>query len=220
MSLLETVTLDHVPSSHNVHVAFFKDASNAGFLQSQLLARNADFEYAFIDASAIASRLHVLAAVFKALSMLVDGKLRSPNVHAETVNALSASNNVSQPRPHRLVTCPGVFTDTTTPQIAEAYRRYGISADTKDVIVVKVLFPTNERPQPPTAEDVWKHLSANVQGTAVPFTDEKIATSTDWAKIKKYYKLNVPSLTAIKDDQVKLRESEMLILGAMALRGV
>lgn len=97
MSLLETITLDHVPSSHSVHVAFFKNVSNAGFLQSQLLARNADFEYAFIDASAIASRLHILAAVFKALSMLVDGKLRSPNVHAETVNALSASNNVSQP---------------------------------------------------------------------------------------------------------------------------
>lgn len=54
----------------------------------------------------------------------------------------------------------------------------------------------------------------------MPFTDEEIATSTDWAKIKKYYKLNVPSLTAIKDEQVKLRESEMLILGAMALRGV
>lgn len=100
MSVLETVILDHVPSSHSVHVAFFKGVSNAGFLQSQLLARNADFEYAFIDASAIASRLHVLAAVFKATSKLVDGKLRSPNVHAETVNALSASNNVSRPRPH------------------------------------------------------------------------------------------------------------------------
>lgn len=95
MSLLETVTIEHVPSSHSVHIALFKDVSNAGFLQSQLLARNADFEYAFIDASSIVSRLHLLAAVYKALSVLVDGKLRSPNVHAETVNALSASNNVS-----------------------------------------------------------------------------------------------------------------------------
>lgn len=95
MSLLETVPLEHVPSSHSAHVALFKNVANAGFLQSQLLARNADFEYAFIDASAIVSRVHVLAAVFKAVSVLVDGKLRSPNVHAETVNALSASNNVS-----------------------------------------------------------------------------------------------------------------------------
>lgn len=94
MSLLETIPLEHVPSSHSVHVALFKDVTNAGFLQSQLLARNPDFEYAFIDASAILSRLHLLAAVYKALSLLVDGKLKAPNVHAETVIALSASNNV------------------------------------------------------------------------------------------------------------------------------
>lgn len=95
--MLETVTLEHVPESHTVHIALFKDVANAGFLQSQLLARNADFEYAFIDATAIVSRLHVLAAVYKAVSVLLDGKLRSPNVHAETVLALSASNSVSAP---------------------------------------------------------------------------------------------------------------------------
>lgn len=103
MSLLETISLEHVPATHSVHVAFFRDVSNAGFLQSQLLARNPDFEYAFIDATTIVSRLHVLAAVYKALSVLVDGKLKSPNVHAETVIALSASNNVrhSEPFPPR-----------------------------------------------------------------------------------------------------------------------
>lgn len=83
-----------------------------------------------------------------------------------------------------------------------------------------MLFPTAEQPQPPTADEIWKHLSENVQGTAVAFTADEIATSTDWAKIKKYYKLNVPCLTAIKDEQARLKESEMLILGAMALRGV
>lgn len=99
MSLLETIPLEHVPATHSVHVALFRDVSNAAFLQSQLLARNADFEYAFIDATTIVSRLHVLAAVYKALSVLVDGKLKSPNVHAETVIALSASNNVSRSTP-------------------------------------------------------------------------------------------------------------------------
>lgn len=95
MSLLETVALEHVPTTHSVHVAFFKGVANAGYLQSQLLARNADFEYAFIDATTVVSRLQVLAAAYKALSVLLDGKLKSPNVHAETVLALSASNNVS-----------------------------------------------------------------------------------------------------------------------------
>lgn len=198
MSMLETVNLEHVPPSHSVHVAFFKGVSNAGFLQSQLLARNADFEYAFIDATTVVSRLQVLAATYKALSVLLDGKLKSPNVHAETVLALSASNNIS-----------------------EAYRRYGISPEVKDIIIVKILFPNDDRPQPPTADDVWKHLSDNVQGTAVPFSDDEIAKTTDWAKVSKYYKLNgAPALKGIKDEGEKRRETEMLILSSMALRGV
>ncbi|PSR80789.1 protein CGI121 [Coniella lustricola] len=198
MSLLETITLEHVPAQYRVHAALFRDVANAGFLQAQLLARNPEFEYAFIDATSIVSRLHVLAAVYKALSVLVDGKLRTPNVHAETVIALSASNNIS-----------------------EAYRRYGIAPEVKNIIVVKVLWPTEARPQQPTAEDVWNHLVENVQGTAVPFTDEQLAQSTDWTKINKYYKLNgAPALNAIKDETKKRQEAEALIVGAMALRGV
>lgn len=73
----------------------------------------------------------------------------------------------------------------------------------------------------PTADDVKAHLSQHVQGTAVPFTDEEIARTTDWSKIKKYYKLNgAPALSSIKDEHARLRESEMLVLSAMALRGV
>lgn len=106
-------------------------------------------------------------------------------------------------------------------QISEAYRRYGISPEVKDIIIVKVLFPTEERPQPLTADDVWKHLSENVEGTPVPFSDEEIAGSTDWAKVSKYYKLNgAPALKNIKDETLRLRESEMLVLSSMALRGV
>lgn len=86
---------------------------------------------------------------------------------------------------------------------------------------MKVLFPTEDRPQPPTADDVWKHLSGSVEGTAVPFSDEEIAKSTDWSKVSKYYKLNgAPSLKNIKDEKQRQRETEMLVLSSMALRGV
>lgn len=59
-----------------------------------------------------------------------------------------------------------------------------------------------------------------MQGRAVPFSDEEISQTTDWAKVKKYYKLNGAPALSIKDEQAKLKESEMLILSAMALRGV
>lgn len=91
---LEEIQLEHVPDTHRVYAGLFRNVSNAGYLQSQLLARNSDFEYAFIDASSVLSRLHLLAAVYKALTILLDGTLRTPNVHSEIVVALSASNNV------------------------------------------------------------------------------------------------------------------------------
>jgi EKC/KEOPS complex subunit CGI121/TPRKB len=50
---LETVQLEHIPSTHTVHMSLFKDVQNAAFLHEQLLARNADFEYALIDASVV-----------------------------------------------------------------------------------------------------------------------------------------------------------------------
>lgn len=51
----ETFALEHVPTEHAVHIALFRDVSNADFLHKQLLSRNADFEYAFIDASVVRS---------------------------------------------------------------------------------------------------------------------------------------------------------------------
>lgn len=51
--VLETFHLEHVPETHSVHVAVFRDVANAAFLHQQLLARNAEFEYALIDASLV-----------------------------------------------------------------------------------------------------------------------------------------------------------------------
>ncbi|KAF4971230.1 hypothetical protein FZEAL_9898 [Fusarium zealandicum] len=154
---LETVTLEHLPDSHKIHVALFRGVQNAAFLHQQLLARNSDFEYAFIDASVI----------------------------------------------------------------ADAYRRYGISPSTKDLVVVKVTFPAADEAQPRTHDQIWEHLKTNVEGEALSITDEQIATATDLPKVRKYYKLNgLKWLDDIKDDKVRKREMESLVIGAMALRGV
>ena len=56
ISVLETLQLEHVPPTHSVHVAIFRDVENAAFLHQQLLARNADFEYALIDAAVVRLR--------------------------------------------------------------------------------------------------------------------------------------------------------------------
>ncbi|KAI9170758.1 Kinase binding protein [Paramyrothecium foliicola] len=194
---LESVTLEHLPASHGIHLALFKDVKNAAFLHQQLLARNADFEYAFVDASVVLSRRQLLSAVFKATTSLVNDALKTPNVHSEIVTSLSPSNN-----------------------IADAYRRFGVSPTTKDLLVVKVTFPTETQPRPASADQVWKHLEESVEGSAVPVTDEQIAATADVAKVRKYYKLNgLNWLDDIKDEAAKRQEMETLVLGGMALRG-
>ena len=50
---LEIVKLEHLPTDYAVHLALFRNIQNAAFLHSQLLERNADFEYAFVDASIV-----------------------------------------------------------------------------------------------------------------------------------------------------------------------
>lgn len=92
--MLETIHLEHIPSTHGVHVALFRNVTNSEYLQSQLLSRNPDFEYAFVDASTIASRFHLLSAVYKAINIELSGTMKTPNVHSEIVCSLSSNNNV------------------------------------------------------------------------------------------------------------------------------
>lgn len=83
-----------------------------------------------------------------------------------------------------------------------------------------MLFPTESRPQPPSAEDVFSHLLETVQGTPVPLTDTELAECTDWSRVRKYYKLNnAPTLDG-EDDAGKINEMGLLALGGMALRGL
>ena len=91
---LEPIHLEHVSPSYRVYAAFFRDVSNTEFLHAQLLSRNSEFEYAFIDASSVVSRTHLLSAVYSAVNVFLDGALRTPNVHSEIVVSLNTNNNV------------------------------------------------------------------------------------------------------------------------------
>jgi hypothetical protein len=50
---LETIDIPHLPDSLPVHVALYRNVQNSAFLRQQLLAGNAEFEYALIDASLV-----------------------------------------------------------------------------------------------------------------------------------------------------------------------
>ena len=93
MASVHTVTLEHLPANP-LYIGIFRDVKNVSFLRDQLLTGNSDFEYAFIDASAILSTPHLLAACFRAINDFNAHRLKTRNVHAEIVFSLSPNNNV------------------------------------------------------------------------------------------------------------------------------
>ncbi|KAJ5609757.1 hypothetical protein N7528_010324 [Penicillium herquei] len=196
---LETINIPHLPNAP-VHVALYRNVENSASLRQQLLAGNADFEYALIDASMVLSRQHAIAAIFRAVNDYSNNRLKSHNVHSEIVISFSPATN-----------------------IAESFRKFGITDSTKDLLVVKVSISSEI-----THDSVAAHLESSVVGTSVPFDDQSLSEISDITKIKKAYKLGaLPSpgtkidraqTKAPTDDDVK-RRLELSILGAIALRG-
>ncbi|KAI9371644.1 kinase binding protein CGI-121-domain-containing protein [Aspergillus egyptiacus] len=188
-SFLETIQLPHLPLP--VHVALYKDVKNAPYLRQQLLSANSEYEYAFIDATMIMSRAHALSAVFRAVNDYLNNRLKSRNIHSEVVFSLSPTNN-----------------------IADSFRKFGISDITSSLLVVKVSVTPDI-----THESVAGHLAQNVEGTPLPFDDGSLSGISDIAKIKKAYKLgSLPSAPSGQVDGGK-RQLEVSVLGAIALRG-
>ena len=116
---------------------------------------------------------------------------------------------------------------TDLAQIADAYRRWGISpGKTKDLIVAKVVLSPSTAQEKASTETqtpqaIWGHLQEHVKGTPTPLTDTELAQATDWPKVRKYYRLNgVPALARLANEQEKRQQSESLVIMGMALRGL
>lgn len=103
-------------------------------------------------------------------------------------------------------------------QIADSFRKFGISDSTKDLLVVKVSVTPEI-----THDSVAAHLAQSIEGSPVPFNDETLSKIADVTKIKKAYKLGAlpsapagPVNGAGNGDNGRLENS---IIGAIALRG-
>ena len=55
MDTLATFHIAHLPTEITVYIALYRGLKNASFLRQQLLDGNADFEYAFVDATSVRS---------------------------------------------------------------------------------------------------------------------------------------------------------------------
>ncbi|KAL9010947.1 MAG: hypothetical protein Q9173_004169 [Seirophora scorigena] len=215
MSLRNLVHIAHLPEDLQVYIFPYEEVKNATFLQQQLLQGNSAFEYAFIDASIIISSNHLLAAVFRAAKDWLDGRMKSKNVHSEIVFCLSMNNN-----------------------IAESFRRFGISPATTSLYAIKV-----SRTPSVNVATVQQHLSDSIEGNPLPFEERRISKFTDIARVKKTYKLTDLGRGKVRagrkggagkrelhedaqlangdsgDEEGERQELEIMVLGLMALRG-
>ncbi|KAF1816182.1 CGI-121-domain-containing protein [Eremomyces bilateralis CBS 781.70] len=202
--VIQTIYLPHLPANP-IHIFLFENVKNAAFLREQLMAGNMEFEYTFLDSTMILSLHHVLAAMFRAVNDLKHNRIRTKNVHSEAVFCLSPNNN-----------------------IAESFRRFGLSGATESMLAIKVggLDPTTPLDQ--EAEKVKRHILASVDGSPLDSLD-RIDDFADLDKIRKVYKLQKGSKsnrTGGQSAQVNTgngdeerEEMEAVILGLMALRG-
>lgn len=114
-------------------------------------------------------------------------------------------------------------------QIAESFRRFGVSESTTSLLVIKVTTAAST-----THEFVQQQLESAIGGTALEVSDENIRSLHDLPKLRKAYKLTnvTKSACSIFDGSTAssadnghdgaldgLKEVEIAVLGAMALRG-
>jgi EKC/KEOPS complex subunit CGI121/TPRKB len=109
----------------------------------------------------------------------------------------------------------------TMTQIAESFRRFGVSPTTTSLLIIKISTPSAQV----TAQQIQEHLTKSIEGKQVPFEDDVISKLTDLARIKKIYKLNAAGRGGKKEtaggvtETEERKELEIFVLGSMALRG-
>ncbi|KAK4057906.1 hypothetical protein OIO90_001125 [Microbotryomycetes sp. JL221] len=95
-----------------VHAALFTPITCAAELRQRLVtastlpqdaqgdAERAQLDFAFIDASMLASRMHLLSAITQALVSQSDGALKTKTIHSEVLWRLEPGSNISDSLKH------------------------------------------------------------------------------------------------------------------------
>ncbi|GJE83965.1 CGI-121-domain-containing protein [Phanerochaete sordida] len=155
------------PELATVYAALFTDVQNAAELKTRLVSASVmpgnegDVEreavnFAFVDARLVTSVLHLQTAIYHAILAATQDSLRTKTVHSEVLWTLNPSNNIS-----------------------EAFRRYGVTDDSKALFVIRI---------DKDVSDIVPKMQAAVKGTVAPLSS--LSNITDWAAVNKYHKLN------------------------------
>ncbi|KZS94064.1 CGI-121-domain-containing protein, partial [Sistotremastrum niveocremeum HHB9708] len=177
-----------------IHIALYQNVSNSEELLKRIIAAStlegdegdrerALLNYAFVDPTLVTSLTQLQTAVDHALLSSTQSNLRTKTVHSEIIYILNPTNN-----------------------IMEALRRFGVSKSTRSLILIRV----NERPPHLSIEELETAMNDLVNGEPVEL--DRLSAVTDWAAVRKMYKLNGDVVLAgVKGDEEKRIVNELVV---------
>ncbi|SMN17838.1 similar to Saccharomyces cerevisiae YML036W CGI121 Component of the EKC/KEOPS complex with Bud32p, Kae1p, Pcc1p, and Gon7p [Maudiozyma saulgeensis] len=159
----------------NIEILLFQDVSNANDIRSKI----AELPYAFIDARTICSVEQLMSAIYRVMIESKYNRLRTKSLHSEVLLALSPTSN-----------------------IGEAFKKFGISDDTKNLIMIEINQDNDNSSLDKTV----------VNGEIVDFNDDNLQKNSDVNAIRKIYKIdqsvefeNISELSRATVNAIQLR---------------
>ncbi|KAH9442088.1 hypothetical protein MJO28_014930 [Puccinia striiformis f. sp. tritici] len=156
-----------------INVWLFEEVKNANEIKKALIQASQTndrseqdrLDWAFIDASMITSRQHLITAVSQALVTRSHGTLKTKTLHSEILWTLSPGTN-----------------------IMEAIKKFGLGPQTSALLLVK-LQPIQAEPDSLSNEGLDQAARALVDGNLVSL-DHLGKSIVNWKELRRMYKIN------------------------------
>ncbi|CAL9732196.1 EKC/KEOPS complex subunit Cgi121p [Monosporozyma unispora] len=161
-------------------ISLFKDVINSAEIRSKI----ADYPFAFIDAKTICSVEQLMAALYRVFIEKNYNRIRTKSLTSECLLCLAPTSN-----------------------IGEAFRRFGLKDDTKEVICVQII-PTEDLP----LDEV--DISSLIDGFEVDMNDEHLKQFCDKNIIREIYKFDA----SFQPNSIE--EVTRAVVSAIQLRGM
>ncbi|KAL5527021.1 hypothetical protein ACEPAG_5812 [Sanghuangporus baumii] len=182
---METYVYNHFPDRiSSVHIALFTSVKNAAELRSRIV------KAATTEGSEGEAEREAVSFAF------IEAKLVTSRRHLQTAVYQSMLADAQNALKTKTVHSEIIWCLNPTNNITEALRRFGVSDNSNSLLVVRVGH------QAVPASEVESQMKSVVEGDLVPI--EALSDITDWAAVRKYYKLNGESaVTTLEKDRSK-----------------
>lgn len=167
-------------SDYLINISLFKDVTNSKEIRSKI----AEFPFAFIDAKTVCSLEQLMAALYRVFIEKKYNRVRTKSLTSECLLCLAPTSN-----------------------IGEAFRRFGLKDDTKEVICVQIV-PTED------ASNGNIPVTSIVSGVEVNVDDEHLKQFCDKDIVREIYKFDVSFQPTSIDEYTRA------IVNAIQLRGL